>query len=366
VSDTERTTLSPQEQVKALAKEVGRNVSFNPADFLSIEDHRLFRKDWRMIPLADTPNWKVSKLVPVVEGIIGSENLVFIAAPTQSRKTLLGLYMLILLDRGGKLFGKFPVAGGHNVLYVVLEDPDRRIKARLMDIDQGMDGEFAHCRSTVFQALGLSINDPEYFSVLEEAIVDGGFDVVFIDTYQKATPGMSSFEDKEQSVILHRLSNLTRKHHATVIVLDHLRKDMNQGRGRRHVTIDDIKGTGGKAQNADVIILLENMGESRMAFHSFSKDWETPVNILVDVSPQDSGDPKFQYAGEVAEGRNLEASHQKLLDAIEPGEEVSSGDLVKRTGGKTSTVGRYLTVLTDQGKLIKTGKGKGTRYQLCT
>ncbi len=274
-----------------MVKEVERRrVSFNPDDFEpSVKDHRLWQKDWQVVPMDEIPEWKVSKLVPIIEGIIGSENLVFIAAPTQSRKTLLGLYMLLVLDRGGKLFGKFPVKGGHKVLYVVLEDPDRRIKARLLDIDQGMDGEFDACRSTIFQASGLSINDPEYFRLLEEVIVDEEFDVVFIDTYQKATPGISSFEDKEQSLILHRLSNLTRKHHIALIVMDHLRKDMNQGKSRRRVTIDEIKGTGGKAQNADTIILLENVGENRMAFHSFSKDWETPVDILLEVSPQDSG-----------------------------------------------------------------------------
>ena len=108
-------------------------VSLEPSTFVddyTPEGDEFFQEEWHWRELADTPDWEVSPLVPVIEGIIGSENLVLIAAPTQNRKTLLGLYMLILLDRGGKLFGKYRIAGRHKVLYVVLEDPDRRIKDR--------------------------------------------------------------------------------------------------------------------------------------------------------------------------------------------------------------------------------------------
>jgi len=43
---------------------------------------------------------------------------------------------------------------------------------------------------------------------LEELILAQRFEVVFVDTYQRGTPGITSFDDEKQSLILHRLANL--------------------------------------------------------------------------------------------------------------------------------------------------------------
>ncbi len=328
---------------------------------------------WRMLDVADVRHWKCFPLIPLVEGIIALGNLVLIAAPTQTWKTLLGLDMAAMLTREGKLFGKFPVTGGLKVLYLALEDPDRRIKDRLLDIRSGIAGKELvpdKDRLIVHFASGLSLRDDYYFAYIENLIVEERFNVVFLDTYQKATPGLSSFNDEEQSRILHRLSDLTRKHEVTVIVLDHLRKELTQ-KARRTITIDDIKGTGGKAQNADVVILLESVGDHQMSFRSFSKDWDTPVQILVEVSPQGSGEPKFQYMSDLKTGGGgKNKKRMKVFNAIKPGEEVSNGELVERTGFSASSVRIYLGELIAeefiaQGKkLKKTGEGKATRYYL--
>lgn len=328
---------------------------------------------WRMLDVADVQHWKCFPLIELVEGIIALGNLVLIAAPTQTWKTLLGLDLAALLTREGKLFGKFPVTGGLKVLYLALEDPDRRIKDRLLDIRSGIAGKELvpdKDRLIVHFASGLSLRDDYYFAYIENLIVEERFNVVFLDTYQKATPGLSSFKDEEQSRILHRLSDLTRKHAVTVIVLDHLRKELAQ-KARRTITIDDIKGTGGKAQNADVVILLESLGDHKMSFRSFSKDWDTPVQILVEVSQQGSGEPKFQYVSDLKTGGGgKNKKRMKVFNAIKPGEKVSNGELVERTGFSASSVRIYLRELIAeefiaQGKkLKKTGEGKVTRYYL--
>ena len=264
--DSDTPTESPEDGRTATATNKG-NVTPIENRIDRIEQYEAITdiqpEHWRMLDVVDVDKWDCLPLIPLVGGIIARGNLVLLAAPTQQRKTLLSLDLAALLTRGGKLFGKFSVTGGCKVLYLALEDPDRRIKDRLLDIRSGIAGEELvpdKDRLIVHFASGLSLRDEYYFAYLENLIVEEGYDVVFLDTYQKATPGLSSFRDEEQSVILHRLSDLTRKHTVTVIVLDHLRKEMTQKK-RRTITIDDIKGTGGKAQNADVIILLESMGE---------------------------------------------------------------------------------------------------------
>ena len=49
-----------------------------------------------------------------------------------------------------------------------------------------------------------------------------------------------SFDDAQQSLILHRLQRLVRTYPVTIIVLDHLRKEQGHKK-RTRITIDDIK-----------------------------------------------------------------------------------------------------------------------------
>ena len=80
--------------------------------------------------------------------------------------------------------------------------------------------------------------------------------MVFLDTYQKATPGLNSFDDAAQSHLLHRLLDLTRRRGLTLLVNDHLRKQPAQGKRRQQISKEEIKGTGGKVANTDCVILL--------------------------------------------------------------------------------------------------------------
>ena len=66
------------------------------------------------------------------------------------------------------------------------------------------------------------------------------------------------------------------------MVNDHVWKKPRQGKRRQQVTIDDIMGTGGKAQNADCVVLLERTQDrSRLHLPSYSKDFKEPVQIEV-------------------------------------------------------------------------------------
>ncbi len=321
-------------------------------------------KDWRLLDAADVENWKCSPLIVQVEGIIALGNLVLLAAATQTGKTLLALYIALFLACGGKLFGKFSVTPVKKILYLVLEDPDRRIQSRILDIQSAEPAlKLKKGAFQVYVASGLTLTGEWCFAYLEHLIQKKKFAVVFLDTYQKATPGLSSFDDAQQSLILHRLAELTRKHSVTIIVLDHLRKA--QGPRRRYtVTIDDIKGTGGKAQNADCVILLQRLGRRQLSFESQSKDWDEPVELTLDVSPQGSGEPKFQVSGSSGSKGSTKTPLQKILSTIKPGEELSSTEVAKRAKVSPATALRYLKKLVAKGDVVATGKGRWTKYSL--
>jgi RecA-family ATPase len=145
------------------------------------------------------------------------------------------------------------------VLYLALEDPEDRVHTRLTEFE----AEFGDLPGPeAFQIdfwPGLNLDQRQMFDYLENRIREGNPEVVILDTYQKATPGLSSFDDAKQSRVLHGLVDLTRRLGITIIILDHVRKQQGK-RSRKSISIDDIKGTGGKAQNADAIILQEAAG----------------------------------------------------------------------------------------------------------
>src|SRR5262249_25942111 len=151
--------------------------------------------------------------------------------------------------------------------------------------------------------------------------------------------------------ILHRLSDLTRKHDVTLIVMDHVRKRDGQQKKRNVLTIDDIKGTGGKAQNADCVILMERtLDRKQIRFQSFSKDSDQPVRVLLDIAPKGSPEPKFKYAGDLdqlgAASHSLaQQRRERTLNAIPEGQWLSCSEIAKLVGGKEPTIRRYLKQL---------------------
>ena len=218
-------------------------------------------------------------------------------------------------------------------------------------------------------ASGLNLGDENHREWLERVIVEAECPVVFLDTYQRATGGLSSFDDQKQSLILHWLSDLTRKHNIAIVVLDHVRKTDNRGRKRTRVTIDDIKGTGGKAQNADAVILLERGPDKRtVKFRCFSKETDKQIAIQYAVSAQGSSEEKFQFIADLSDSDgshhvNSDGDAHLVLTKLGPSW-MSNRELVQSTGLSPATVRRKLKKLVEDGNVETNGRrGKYTAYR---
>jgi len=326
---------------------------------------------WQMLDGARVGEWACDPLRWIIEGIVALGNLVFVAAESQCGKTLVGLYIAMMMLVGGKLFGEFPINPVKRVLYLVLEDPPRRIKDRLLDMEREGDPVIDEGRLVFYVAPGLAINDDLQFAWLEELIQCEKFDIVFLDTYQRATPGLDSANDEKQSRILHRIADLTRKLGVTLWIHDHFRKTMS-GKNRGTPNLNDIKGTGGKVQNADAFLLMDRTA-SRLRIQGSSKDSDKPIGFYVDIAPQGAKDEaKFKYAGTIEElaasardkkARNIEAVRKALEDV---GDWTKCEAIAQKVGLSPSTVSRHLDKLIEEGVAERRGKGKNTEYRLKT
>ena len=322
---------------------------------------------WELLDVADVENWRCAPLEWIVEPIVARGNLVFVAGDTQCGKTLMGLYAMYRLLLGGWLFGKFHIYPVRKILYLCLEDPPRRVKQRILDMRR--DSRIEPGRFIVFVAPGLTVNDNLCFIWLKDFITKQGFDLVVLDTYQKATPGISSFDDVKQGPILHRLSNLTRELDVTLWIHDHYRKESGS-RARKELDLSSLKGTGGKPQNADCYILMERTGDTIKVLVS-SKETDQKPRFLLRVSPQGSHDEKFIYAGDLGEAAASmkalgESNRQRILESIpKDGSWTSRSFIESATALKPSAVKNHLAQLVRDGNLETNGKrGKAIGYRI--
>jgi 5S rRNA maturation endonuclease (ribonuclease M5) len=328
---------------------------------------------WKRLDVANVQNWACSPLRPIIESIIALGTFVLIAAQSQTGKTLLGLHLARKMLQGGQLFGRYAITPVERVLYLLLEDPDRRAQDRILDNDAEFPGPLEPERFIIHVAPSFTLTDERIFEWFEHVITTENRKVVFLDTYQKSVPGISSFDDEKQGVILHRLANLTRRLDITLIVNDHFRKDNQKaGRGKgREVSIDDIKGTGGKAQNADTVILLERTADKKqIKFQSFSKDFDTPVRILLSVAPKGTIGPKFTHAGDLdqlgtsASGRAAE-TRERIVEALRAGGWFSAPMVAAVIGKSPTAVKNHLKALAAAGEVEDNGAdGRYRAYRL--
>ena len=130
-------------------------------------------------------------------------------------------------------------------------------------------------------------------------------------------------------------------------MLDHIRKLDARGK-RAELTLDDVKGSGAKVQNADTIILMDRTpDQSAIKFQCFPKDWDSPIRILLGVAPKGSTLPKFTYAGDLdALGeRSSEAAQLRRDQAwsrLPETQWLSSSDIAQLIGSNARTAQRYV------------------------
>jgi hypothetical protein len=324
---------------------------------------------WQWLDVAQRKDWQCKPLVWTVQDLIAKGNFVILAAETQTGKTLFSLFLSHSILRPDPLFGKLPITPVSKILYMGLEDPDRRFNERLEDIEQSFVSELENGRFILHIAPDFTLTEPKMIEYLENLITTNGFDVVFLDTYQKATPGITSFDDAKQATILHPLANLTRRTGVTLIVLDHVRKRQN-GTNRNELAVDDIKGTGAKPQNADCIILVERTPDRKQAkLQSFSKDSDVNIRFLLDIAPKGSQEAKFKYASDLeALGKQSAAvgdeNRRKVAIAMPPGEWINVPEIAKRVHLAESTVQVHIKKLVEEKKVGSNGlNGKLRAYR---
>lgn len=290
-----------------------------------------------------------------VPGLI-PEGFGILIGPPKAGKSWLILSMLLGMSAGGRVLGHLRTDRARRVLYLALEDGDRRMQDRcrkLLGDGQPIPGLF-HYLTTVPPGRVLPTIDAFLRRFPDTALV-------VVDTLGKvmppATPGESAYQrDYRVGGALKRIADA--RPGLALVVLHHDRKAGSED------FVDSVSGTHGLAGSADTIIVLARQRQS--------------TEGLLKVTGRDV--PEGQYALQLADGVswqldgiNLAAAAARAQQREDSGglsaTSTSVVDFVRAAGpgGITAAAvvekfGRdayqYLARQVDAGRLVKLARGK--------
>lgn len=290
-----------------------------------------------------------------VDGLI-PEGFTILIGPPKAGKSWLILGALLGVAAGGRVLGRIPAGRARRVLYLALEDGDRRMQDRtraLLGEGELIPGLF-HYITTV---------PPGRVLDLIRAFLDRYPDtaLIVVDTLGKVMPpalvGESAYQrDYRVGGALKRIAD--QRPGLALVVLHHDRKAGSED------FVDSVSGTHGLAGSADTIVVLARKRQS--------------TEGLLKVTGRDV--PEAEYALTMADGRSWVLDGANLTDAAARAQQredaaglsdtsTSVVDFVRAAGPAGITAAavvekfgkdayQYLARRVDDGRLIKLGRGR--------
>lgn len=294
------------------------------------------------------PRWAVPGLV--------AEGLTILGGAPKLGKSWLCLSLGVDVAGGHPVLGKIEAESG-SVLYAALEDPPRRLKARLHKIIGSAPGPVDLTLVTELPAMAVAL---DMIAEWLEAHPDAR--LVIVDVLAKIRPpasaGKSAYEEDYR--VLSQLKQLADRYRVAVVVVTHLRKMEAAD------VFDQVSGSTGLTGAADATLVLKRArGENSASLHVTGRDiveseyavtfnpdrctWLLDGDALADAAKKAARD-------RVAGGLGDKAAEILELVAASPG--VGPTQVGKAVGLDANAAGVYLQRLADAGRLQKTGRGR--------
>jgi hypothetical protein len=300
---------------------------------------------WLSAQQFDPLKYTVPGLMPAGLGII--------AAPPKAGKSLLILDWLLAVATGGSALGALPVGSARDVLYLALEDGDRRLQARCRQLLA--EGEEIPAR---FRYI-LVVPPGQVLAVIADALAKHPRTaLVVIDTLGRIMPlplqGETTYQrDYRVAVALKRIAEAHPG--LTIIVIHHTRKAFSDD------FIDSISGTHGLAGAADTIVALtRGRGKGEGVLRVTGRDvieasYAVTFHDGVWALDGDTLKEARANAGRRADATVLSGRSAEILDFVR---QLPGGATAKQVTDKFGKdAGTYLSRLLASGRLAKPERG---------
>lgn len=289
--------------------------------------------------------WAVPGLIP--------EGLTLLVGPPKAGKSWLLANLLLSVAYGGRALGKLPVGRARRVLYLALEDGDRRMQSRCRII---LDGDpiprLFHYLTAVPPGRVVAVIEAWMRRHPDTAMV-------VLDTLGKVMPpamqGESSYQrDYRVGSALKRTADASPG--LALVVVHHDRKAAAED------FVDAVSGTNGLAGSADSIVVLDRRRKAEEAVLKVTgRDVpEEEYALLLQEGTRWvlDGEDLRQAAANVdrrEQTQNLGDTSTAILDFIGArSEPVRAGEITERFGRSAA---EYLRRLEQSGRLIKPKRG---------
>lgn len=164
--------------------------------------------------------------IPLIHGLISKGQLVMIAGPSGSGKSVFQLHLGAALLNGQEVFDH-AIPRRARMLYVNLEGD---LKPRLEAIEQHHPGWSFPAPDAMFLTRPWRLNDRDSVEDLANHVNQaGGVDVIFIDTLNRATPGSDENLSTDMGMVIAHANLLINKTGAAVVLTHHTGKAKERG-----------------------------------------------------------------------------------------------------------------------------------------
>lgn len=279
-----------------------------------------------------------------------AEGLTILAGKPKKGKSYLALDMSLALAVGRQAFMKF-VTEQAQVLYVSLEDGERRLQRRLRQIQPNL---------TTPRGLDFLYSFPRLGDGALEALTHfaAHYQVIILDVLGRILPPhtpqrKSLSEYQEFTDTLGPIQQLAQDHRMAIVLIDHVRKASAEEAG------DTIMGSQGKFGVADHALIYERKGEEKDGvLRIISRDLEEEKFVLSMID----GHLEFMGKGEVYE---LDSEQNRIIKILEEeGRAMPIPDIMKAMGLDLVHYKRFRVVLHRLYSEDRIGRTKRGLYRL--
>jgi hypothetical protein len=318
------------------------------------EDERYSRKASDIIrSAADLEHQVFAPIRYFVAGYI-AEGCTILAGAPKLGKSWLALEIALAIATGGTCLGGISCEQG-DVLYLALEDNERRIKSRVGKVLRSMHGADAAWPSR-FNYVSLDKKFPHAgdggLAMIEQWLQSAKAPrAVVIDVLQKfRAPSRGNKEGQYEADYraVGELQALAAKYQVAIIVVHHVRKAPGEGD-----PFERISGTNGISGAADTAIVMVRDGRGT-TIYARGRDIEEVENAV----EFNKGDCVWVVLGAAADIRKSDERRELLASLKEAGEPKKPSEVAAALGRKVSTITNLLAKMASSGEVVKAGYGK--------
>jgi len=282
------------------------------------------------------PKWAVPGLIP--------EGVSLVVGKPKIGKSWFVLSVGIAVSMGGMALGKIPVEQG-SVLYLALEDNERRLKRRCKKLlPEGINSDKMTFCTRWRRADEGGIEDlDDWLTEMPDARL------VIIDTAARIRAPKNGGSDgySDDYALGEALLPLAHKHGVAILVVHHSRKMESDD------WMDEISGTTGLTGGVDgALVLKRTRGDADATLHVTGRDIEDDRDLALQWDQQLA---TWTIAGDAADFQQTTARRRVLQAIRDAGKPITAKEIADRIGEKYDNIRQIVYKMEDAGDIQRDG-----------